>query len=36
MAGESITPRISPRWSFGLRQLFLWTAAIALGLVALR
>ena len=25
-----------PRWSFGLRQLFLWTAAIALGLVALR
>ena len=24
------------RWSFGLRQLFLWTAAIALGLVALR
>jgi hypothetical protein len=25
-----------PRWSFGLRQLFLWTATIALGLVALR
>ena len=25
-----------PRWSFGLRQLFLWTAAVALGLVALR
>ena len=24
------------RWSFGLRQLFLWTAAISLGLVALR
>jgi len=24
------------RWSFGLRQLFLWTAAFALGLVALR
>ena len=24
------------RWSFRLRQLFLWTAAIALGLVALR
>ena len=24
------------RWSFGLRQLFLWTAAIAVGLVALR
>jgi len=24
------------RWSFGLRQLFFWTAAIALGLVALR
>ena len=24
------------RWNFGLRQLFLWTAAIALGLVALR
>jgi hypothetical protein len=24
------------RWSFGLRQLFLWTAAIALALVALR
>ena len=25
-----------PRWSFGLKQLFFWTAAIALGLVALR
>jgi hypothetical protein len=24
------------RWSFGLRQLFLWTSVIALGLVALR
>ncbi len=24
------------RWSFGLRHLFLWTAAVALGLVALR
>ena len=24
------------RWSFGLRQMFLWTAAIAVGLVALR
>jgi hypothetical protein len=38
MARESdYTPLFTlPRWSFGLRQLFLWTAAIALGLVALR
>ena len=38
MASESdFTPLITlPRWSFGLRQLFLWTAAVALGLVALR
>jgi hypothetical protein len=38
MARESdFTPLFKlPRWSFGLRQLFLWTAAIALGLVALR
>jgi hypothetical protein len=38
MARESdFTPLFTlPRWSFGLRQLFLWTAAVALGLVALR
>lgn len=38
MARESdFTPLFRlPRWSFGLRQLFFWTAAIALGLVALR
>jgi len=38
MARESdFTPLFTiPRWSFGLRQLFLWTAMIALGLVALR
>ena len=38
MASESdFTPLFTlPRWSFGLRQLFLWTAAIAVGLVALR
>jgi len=34
MARESLFTL--PRWSFGLRQLFFWTAAIALGLVALR
>jgi hypothetical protein len=38
MARESdFTPLFTlPRWTFRLRQLFLWTAAIALGLVALR
>ena len=38
MARESnFTPLLTlPRWNFGLRQLFLWTAAVALGLVALR
>lgn len=38
MAGESeSTPLTSiPRWSFNLRQLFLWTAVIAVGCVALR
>jgi hypothetical protein len=38
MARDSdFTPLFTlPHWSFGLRQLFLWTAAIALGLVALR
>jgi len=38
MARESdFTPLFMlPKWSFGLRQLFLWTAAIALALVALR
>jgi hypothetical protein len=38
MARESdFTPLFTiPRWSFDLRQLFLWTAMIALGLVALR
>jgi hypothetical protein len=38
MARESdFTPLFTlPKFSFGLRQLFLWTAAIALGLVALR
>lgn len=34
MARESLFTL--PRWSFGLRQLFLWMAAIAVGLVALR
>ena len=37
MASESnFTPLLGPRWSFGLRQLFVWTAMIALALVALR
>jgi hypothetical protein len=38
MASESdFTPLITvPRWVFSLRQLFLWTAVIAVGCVALR